>query len=97
MQDLQGMNWDNTTVNNPFSSNFMDSFVFGRAFPSLRLVDYFSVEDNFHPANLGVNLQDFDMNFASNFKRENLIDLIQLISMADQGSSGKPPASKVAK
>lgn len=94
MQDVQGMNWDNRSNNNPFAPSFMDGLVFGTAFPSLRLGDYFAEEDNFHPTNLGINLQDFGMNFASNFRRGNLIDLIQLISMADQGSSGKPPASK---
>lgn len=94
MQDVQTMNWDNSIANDPFSSNFMDGLVFGRGFPSLRLNDFFSEADNFHPTNLGINLQDFGMNFASNFRRGNLIDLIQLISMGDQGSSGKPPASK---
>eukprot|EP00826_Nyctotherus_ovalis_P033878 TRINITY_DN2765_c0_g1_i4.p1 TRINITY_DN2765_c0_g1~~TRINITY_DN2765_c0_g1_i4.p1 ORF type:complete len:372 (+),score=87.65 TRINITY_DN2765_c0_g1_i4:220-1335(+) len=93
MQDVQGMNWNNR-VADPFSANFMDGLVFGRGFPTLRLNDFFAESDNFHPTNLGINLQDFGMNFASNFRHGNLIDLVQLISMAEQGSSGKPPASK---
>lgn len=94
MQDIETMDWGNSVTNDPFSSNFMNGLVFGRRFPSLRLNDFFSEADAFHPTNLGINLQDFGMNFASNFRRGNLIDLIQLISMGDQGSSGKPPASK---
>jgi len=97
MSDAEDMNWQPMGGHaglDPFSPNFMSGMVFGHSFPHLRLHDFFSESDPFFPTNLGINLQDFGMNFASNFRRGNLIDLVQLISMADQGSAGKPPASK---
>jgi hypothetical protein len=94
LNEVNNMNWGEADNQNPYAPNFMGGLVFGRAFPQLRLGDFFSESDSIHPSNLGINLQDFGLNFASNFGRGNLIDLVQLISMSDPVSSGKPPASK---
>jgi len=94
LNEVNNMNWNEADNQNPYAHNFMGGMVFGRAFPQLRLGDFFSETDNIHPTNLGINLQDFGLNFASNFRRGNLVDLVQLISMSDPVSSGKPPASK---
>lgn len=94
LNEVGNMNWSAAANQNPYAPNFMGGMVFGRAFPQLRLGDFFAESDNIHPANLGINLQDFGLNFASNFGRGNLVDLVQLISMSDPVSNGKPPASK---
>ncbi len=96
MSDAEEMDWGSSggAPLDPFSPHFAGGMVFGRGFPHLRLTDFFSEADPFFPTHLGVNLQDFGLNFASNFRRGNLIDLAQLISMADAGTAGKPPASK---
>eukprot|EP00826_Nyctotherus_ovalis_P004948 TRINITY_DN1109_c0_g2_i2.p1 TRINITY_DN1109_c0_g2~~TRINITY_DN1109_c0_g2_i2.p1 ORF type:complete len:370 (-),score=70.05 TRINITY_DN1109_c0_g2_i2:168-1277(-) len=94
LNEVNNMNWNAADNQNPYAPNFMGGMVFGRAFPQLRLNDFFTESDNIHPANLGINLQDFGLNFASNFGHNNLLDLVQLISMSDPVSNGKPPASK---
>ena len=92
--DVLGFDWDESSVADPFSPNFMGGSVFGRGFGHLNVHDFFSQDDMLFPTHLGINMQDFGLNFASNFRRGNLIDLAQLLSMADYGNAGKPPASK---
>ena len=94
MGNVGTMNWSGGGNLDPFSSDFMNGMVFGHSFPELRLGDFFAESDNFHPSNLGINLQDFGLNFASNFQHRNLGDLTQLINLSNPVSHGKPPASK---
>lgn len=92
--DFDTMEWGQSSSQNPYSSDYLGGSVFGIGFPHLRLHDFFSETDHFFPTTLGVNLQDFGLNFASNFHRGNLINLAQLLSMYDYGNAGKPPTSK---
>lgn len=59
----------------PFGPSFMDGQVFGAQFPSLNIRDFFEESHPFFPSHQGINMQDFGVNFLSNFRRTNLIDL----------------------
>jgi len=68
----------------------------GPAFSGLRINDFFSEEDPLHPSQMGIDLDDFGMNFQSNFGGGNIINIVEMMSMNDPVNSGIPPASKEA-
>jgi len=77
-------------------TSFRNELEFSGEFPELSLRDLFSDAHTLHPISLGIDLQDFGMNFSSNFRSGQIIDLIELLRSGGQGTDSAPPASKEA-
>jgi len=69
---------------------------FRSLFSGLGFGNFFDNIGPFFSSAVDIDLDDFGANYASNFDRDSLFNLAQVISMQGHDHPGKPPASKAA-